>query len=153
MCCNGVLFQSVRLQAADSARQLSALGLKVKTRKDGAFFPQPCPAHQESHCTIYASRPTRCRLFECRQLLAVDKGTLSEEAALEKIREARRRSARVEELLRQAGETRPHKAFATRYASVFTEPLDPDLATVRAELETAMQELESLLASDFRVEA
>lgn len=153
MCCNGVLFYSVRLQGTDSARRLAALGLKIKRRKDGRHLLQPCPAHEGSHCAIYAQRPERCRLFVCRQLQAMEAGEISEAAAMEKIHEARRRVERVKVLFRQAGEARENKALATRYETVFTEPLDssPDAAILRDELQAAMRDLEDLLAKDFRV--
>lgn len=152
MCCNGVLFFSVRLQAGDSARRLSALGLKIKRREDGRHLLQPCAAHTGSGCSVYEHRPTRCRLFVCRQLLAVDAGEISEDAALEKIVEARRRTDRVRALLANAGDTRAHKSLAARYETVFTPPLDPETAAAREALAAAMRELEELLVRDFRVD-
>lgn len=151
MCCNGVMFHSVRLQPGDSARELASLGLKLKRGK--SHIPQPCPAHQESCCSIYAHRPARCRLFACRQLESVASGAASEAVALEKILEAGRRVARVRELFHQAGDVREHKAFATRYASLFTPPIDPSPPAVRLreELASAMNDLEQLLAKDFRI--
>lgn len=151
MCCNGVMFHGVRLQPGDSARKLASLGLKLKRGK--SHIPQPCPAHQGSCCTIYAHRPARCRLFACRQLEAVASGAASEAAALEKILEAGIRVARVRKLFHQAGDVREHKAFATRYAAVFTPPLDPAPPAVllREQLASAMDDLEKLLAKDFRI--
>jgi Fe-S-cluster containining protein len=154
MCCNGVLFYSLLLQPSDSARKLTALGLKIKHRKDGRHIPQPCPAHAESRCTIYAQRPVRCQKFACRQLQALEAGQTTEETAREKIAEAQRRIARVRTLFHQAGETRETKAFSTRYESLFTEPLDPspDAVALRQELKAAMSRLENLLSHDFRTE-
>lgn len=153
MCCNGVLFYSVVLQGADSARELAALGLKVKRRKHEQHVLQPCPAHQGSRCAIYDQRPGRCRLFACRQLQAMEAGEITETAAMEKVWEARRRADRVRALFQAAGDTRENKAFATRYETLFTEPLDPspEMAVLREELKAAMRELEDLLARDFRV--
>ncbi len=152
MCCNGVLFFSVRLQDGDSARELTALGLKIKRRADGRHMLQPCPAHTGSGCTVYDARPARCRLFACRQLLAVEAGEISENAALEKIAEARRLAGRVRALLENAGDTRSHKSLAARCETVFTPPLDPETAEARDALAGAMRELEGLLTRDFRVD-
>jgi len=154
MCCNGVMFYSMRLQPSDQARSLTALGLKLKRRNREWHFLQPCPAHQNSGCTIYAQRPERCRAFVCRQLQAVEAGQISEAAALEKIAEARQSVARVRELFHQAGDTRETKAFATRAETIFTPPLDPspEAAAIREELAAAMRELEELLTQNFRVE-
>src|ERR1700761_8357592 len=88
MCCNGTMFHTVLLQPSDSARALAALGLKLKRRKNGKnYLLQPCPAFRGSHCSIYAARPERCRLFECRQLRQVAAGEISEATALETIRD------------------------------------------------------------------
>jgi hypothetical protein len=147
MCCDGVLFHSVALQPGDSARALSALGLKIK-RRGGAHFLQPCSAHQNSCCTIYDQRPTRCRLFNCRQLLRVGTGEISEAMALDKIREAREQIHRVNALMHRTGETNPNRGLAQRCANALTAPVRTPLHN---ELETAMSELEELLQNNFRV--
>lgn len=152
MCCNGVLFYSVRLQPGDSARELSTLGLKIKRRADGHHLLQPCAAHTGSGCTAYQQRPSRCRLFVCRQLTRVEADEISENAALEKIIIARRLTARVSDLLEQVGDARAHKALATRYETVFTPPLDPETAAARDALAAAWAELEEFLAREFRVD-
>jgi Fe-S-cluster containining protein len=152
MCCNGVLFFSVRLQPADSVRRLDALGLKIKRRSDGLHMLQPCSAHTGSSCRVYADRPTRCRVFACRQLLRVEAGEIPEGTAMANITTARRLTARVLELLKLAGDTRTHKALATRYETVFTPPLDPETSDTRKSLASAMTELEEFLTSEFRTE-
>ncbi len=152
MCCNGVLFFSVRLQSGDSARQLDALGLKIKRRADGPHLLQPCAGHTGSGCSVYDDRPARCRLFVCRQLLRWEAGEITEGEVLAKIAEARERNDRVRLLLEAAGDTRDHKALAARYETVFTPPLDAETSAVRDALTEAMQQLEELLTRDFRVD-
>lgn len=154
LCCNGVLFYSVRLQGEDSARTLSVLGLKTKRKNRETHLLQPCPAHRDSCCSIYKNRPARCRAFVCRQLQGVTDGTLSETAALAIIRETQILVERVRDLFRQAGDCREHKAFATRYAAVFTEPLDSsaEAREIRNRLRSAMQALEAWLTTHFRVQ-
>jgi len=154
MCCNGVLFYSVRLQPADSARDLRTLGLKVKRRSGEPHVLQPCPAHQQTRCTIYEQRPERCRVFECRQLKALAAGEITEAEALAAIQEARRLVDRVRDLFREVGETRERKAFSTRYETLFNEPIDPSpgAASLRGKLTLAMRDLEELLARNFRIE-
>lgn len=154
MCCNGVLFQEVNLQADDSPRALAALGLKPKRRAGTWSFPQPCKAHENSSCRIYADRPHRCRAFSCKQLDLVSTASLTTEEALRTIDEARRRTARVLDLLALLGDSRMHRSLATRVAAAFTDPLDPSpgAAALRDELLCAMQELEGLLAGHFRKE-
>jgi len=154
MCCDGVLFHSVELQAGDHPRQLSALGLKIRRKKGVEFFLQPCAAHcvegETCSCSIYAERPARCRHFNCRQILAVESGTNSEAEASGKIREARTRVTRVLELMDRVGETNPGRSLAHRVANALTLPEGAVRAPLHDELDSAMQELERFLAKEFR---
>ena len=155
MCCNGVLFHGMAVQPEDSLRALAAKGLKAKRRDGELQFLQPCPAHDGNCCRIYSDRPQRCRVFACRQLEGVFNGQILESAAMEKIQEARTRSDRVRELLEMLGDDRKTRPLATRYAGVFTPPLDPSphAEALRAELRGAMTALEEVLAKDFRTGA
>jgi hypothetical protein len=94
-------------------------------------------------------------VFACRQLEGVFNGQILESAAMEKIQEARTRSDRVRELLEMLGDDRKTRPLATRYAGVFTPPLDPSphAEALRAELRGAMTALEEVLAKDFRTGA
>ena len=105
LCCNGVMFHTVRLQPADSAKALAALGLKLKRKKGHDYILQPCPAFRGEQCSIYTARPERCRLFECRQLQRLAAGEITEAAALETIRDVQQRVAHLYALLAQAGTT------------------------------------------------
>ncbi len=152
MCCNGVLFHGMAVQPGDSLRAMAARGLRAKRRDGELQFTQPCPAHDGTCCRIYAERPQRCRAFVCRQLEAVSNGTTPESAAMGKIKEARRRSDRIRELLAGLGDERVNRPLATRCANVFTPPFDPSphAETLRVELREAMAELEKMLNADFR---
>ncbi|MEP6668778.1 MAG: YkgJ family cysteine cluster protein [Chthoniobacter sp.] len=157
MCCNGVMFYIVRLQPKDSAKELSALGLKLKRKKGQNYIQQPCPAFRGSHCSIYAARPERCRVFACRQLQKVEAGEITEALALERIHEAQRRVAEVEELLEKAGRTSPKRALFKRYEKIMAVPVDafsdPVTAELRGQLTRAMHELDVFLDEEFRVPA
>lgn len=154
MCCDGVLFYGVKLQQSDSPRSLRALGLKVKRKYGQEQSLQPCPAHQDCACSIYAARPQRCREFECRQLAGVARAQLSEAQALDNILHARTLVDRVEALLLIAKDERLGKSLATRCQTVFTPPLDdsPGAAQNRSALGAAVKELEAFLSSHFRVD-
>ncbi len=155
LCCNGVMFHTVRLQPADSPKELVALGLKLKRKKGANYILQPCPAFCGSHCSIYESRPERCRVFECRQLKGVAAGEITEAAALERIREVQRRVGEVEMLLQKAGGTNPKKPLSKRYEKATAEPLDgasdPAALEFRNQLALAMRELDALLNREFRL--
>lgn len=155
MCCDGVLFHSVELQAGENPRQLSALGLKLRRKKGIEFFLQPCSAHREENgacsCTIYAQRPARCRLFNCRQILAVEAGCGSEADALEKIRNARVQVARVNGLIARLGKSNPARSLAHRVTNALTLAEGVERTELHDELDAAMRGLEDFLAKEFRV--
>lgn len=154
LCCNGVMFYRVRLGSNDSPRELVTLGLRLMRKHTEQFSLQPCPAYQESNCSIYSQRPERCRLFTCRQLKRVASGDIDEAEALDNIREAVRRAARVNQLLEESGKTDPKKPLSKRYEKITAEPVDPSgdpkVVELRGKLTLAMQELEELLDRDFR---
>ncbi len=147
MCCDGTLFHSVVLQPEDSARALAALGLRIK-RRGGAHFLQPCAAHRHASCAIYDERPARCRAFNCRQLLRLETGEITESMAFEKIRNTRARVDRVNALIRHCSDTNPARGLAQRCANALTTPLR---TPHHDDLEAAMRDLETVLEKDFRV--
>lgn len=155
LCCNGVMFHRVRLQPGDSARELEALGLKLKRKQGQEFLRQPCSAHCEMKCSIYLQRPERCRLFECRQLQRVAAGELTEAAALENIRDVQRRVAQLDGLSRRADGSPRNGPLAKRCEATLAEPFDatthPHLLGEREALARGVSELEALLDADFRV--
>ena len=149
------MFHTVRLQPGDSSQALVALGLKLKRKKGQNYLLQPCPAFQHMQCSIYAARPERCRLFECRQLERVASGETTEAQALEKIHEARRRVDELNELLQQSGGTNPKRPLSKRCEKILAEPLhsssEPVAVELRSRLTLAMAELNTLLNEDFRL--
>ncbi len=148
MCCDGTLFHSVVLQPADSPRALAAHGLRVKRKRAESFFHQPCPAHGNGTCAIYPDRPTRCRAFDCRQLLQVATGETTEPEALATIQKARAQVTHVTNLIDQITETNPARNLAHRTANALTTD-HPTLAHTR--LREANNELEKFLEAHFRV--
>ncbi len=155
LCCNGVMFHTVRLQPVDAPGKLVALGLKLKRKKGANYILQPCPAFCGSHCSIYESRPERCRLFECRQLQRVASGEITEAMALERIRDVQRRVGELEELLQKSGGTNPKRPLSKRYEKATAEPLDKSADAsaleLRDRLTRAMQELDAILDREFRL--
>jgi hypothetical protein len=149
MCCDGVLFHSVVLQAGDSARRLSTLGFKLRKKKGQEFFLQPCSAYRECRCEIYGERPNRCRDFRCRQIHRFSTGEATEALALATISEARKLVARVNALIAQVAETNPNRCLSQRCANALTTS---NRTPLHDKLESAMRELEALLIAQFRME-
>jgi hypothetical protein len=142
------MFDRVMLQPGDNPKALKAYGLKIKRRE---FFPQPCIALCGTQCTIYQHRPTRCRLFECRQYREVAAGDLAEEAAVARIQDVKQRVGKIEALLGEGpGTTNPRKSLSQRYANALAACPEP--TQHQAELIEAMSGLQTVLADHFRVE-
>ncbi|NOS71719.1 MAG: YkgJ family cysteine cluster protein [Verrucomicrobia bacterium] len=146
LCCNGVLFADVRRERGDDSPLFAQHGPRV---------PQPCPAfnHGDCTCALYADRPARCRKFECKQLLAVRAGAKTAEAALKKIRQARKLAAQVESLLTELDFNDTRLPLSKRFqrcqraaerGGLFENQLD-----CLAELQLTVHKLNGLLAADF----
>lgn len=154
LCCNGVMFHTVNLQPTDSAKALTALGVKLKRKRGRQLILQPCPAYRGAQCSIYLSRPERCRLFECRQLKRVVAGEITEAKALERIGEAKDQVSKLNELLTRAGETNIKRALSKRCEKVAAEPAsDRPAAELQSRLMRAMKRLDVLLDQEFRLES
>ena len=121
LCCNGVMFHTVKMQPADSPGRLAGLGLKLKRKSSGQYLQQPCPAFCGTHCAIYESRPERCRVFECQQLKRLTTGETTEAAALEQIRAVQSRVGELDEILQKSGKTDPKRPLSKRYEKVPVE--------------------------------
>jgi Fe-S-cluster containining protein len=148
MCCDGTLFHSVVLQPTDSPRTLSSLGLTLKRKPGVTTFRQPCSAHQNHQCTIYENRPSRCRLFNCQQLLRVASGEITQSVAQETISSTRKRINHVVERIERLTETNPNQGLAQRFSVALANTAP---SSERADLEAAMCELQAILEKEFRV--
>jgi Fe-S-cluster containining protein len=132
ICCNGVLFRDVELQARDDPLRLRALGLPLQkrradseARKDLATalsgprrwrLPQPCSAlGPDGRCRVYPDRPSRCRAFECVLFKEVQAGRRELLAGLRVIRAALDQADRIKNLLRQLGDTEESLALSLRF--------------------------------------
>lgn len=119
LCCDGTLFDLVKLEASDDGAKLKALGLPVKISRGAvpiARFPQPCAALcQDRTCRLYADRPWQCRIFECGVFKDAKAGRITFAAALRIVKQARRRADRARRLLRELGDTDEHRALGERF--------------------------------------
>ena len=119
LCCDGTLFDLVKLEQGDDAEKLKALGLPISISRGKtpvARFPQPCSALCENRtCRLYAERPWQCRTFECRLFKDAKAGRISFASALPLVKQARRRADNVRRLLRELGDTDEHRALGERF--------------------------------------
>lgn len=119
LCCDGTLFDLVKLEASDDVRKVKTLGLPVKISRGKApvaRFPQPCAALcADRTCRLYADRPWQCRVFECGVLKDAKAGRITFAVALRLVKQARRRADNVRRLLRELGDTEEHRALGERF--------------------------------------
>jgi len=118
MCCDGTLFDLVRLEPGDDARRLAQLGLPISPGRgrQAARFPQPCAALcADGSCRVYADRPGQCRAFECQLLQAAKAGRVTFPAAARRVTTAKRRANQVRRLLRALGDHDEQRALGERF--------------------------------------
>ncbi|MDB6003114.1 MAG: Flagellin N-methylase [Prosthecobacter sp.] len=155
MCCDGTMFQIVRMQPGDVPAELGKLGLKIRCRDGEYFMEQPCSALRENCCTVYEQRPLRCRLFNCQQLGRVENGETTESEAMAVILETRTLVERVRGLIEQCGLREDGQALPERFERVIFTPvnatLEPELVTVREKLDATMRTLKLQLNREFRL--
>ena len=170
LCCNGVIFADVRLQATDDPKRLRLLGLPLARvggakgsstgrSTDGSSllpamkFRQPCAALEGCKCRIYADRPHYCREFKCALLKSVLAGHTPRDAALGAIQTARSRVDEVLSLLRQLGDHDEQLPLATRFRQTAgqaeAQGLDQERAELFGRLTLAVHNLNVLLAETF----
>ncbi len=119
LCCDGTLFDLVKLERGDDAAKLQALGLPVsfsRGKAPVARFPQPCSALcADRTCRLYAARPWQCRTFECKLFKDAKAGRITYAVALRRVKQGRRRADTVRRLLRELGDTDEHRALGERF--------------------------------------
>lgn len=155
MCCDGTMFQIVRMQPGEVPAELGKLGLKIRCRDGEYYMEQPCSALREKRCTVYEKRPVRCRLFNCQQLGRVERGETTEAEATNMIIETRALVEKVRGLIEQSGLREDGLALVERYERVASTPvnqaLEPELVAVREELDEVMRKLKLRLNREFRL--
>lgn len=149
LCCNGVLFATVRLSAEEAVPALEKQGAIWESSPAGKAFLQPCPAFRGSHCAIYSERPLKCREFHCGLLAAVAQGQMTLARAQAEIRETQRQVARIEAWLAQLGHPGSGQSLSRRCRQCLAAPHDNADETVemRAELMLAVRALVQRLSS------
>jgi Fe-S-cluster containining protein len=153
MCCNGVLFADVRLQADDDLKKLATLGLRLERHGNKMRFIQPCPAFDGKLCRIYEQRPSRCQKFECRLLKEVHTGNKTVQQAHIVIRHIRNEAEKVLKLLKSLGNSDEAEPLSRRFEMVMAQPWDlageQKLTKARSELPRAMERLMQLVQTEF----
>ena len=87
-CCDGTIFSEVSLKPEDKVARLAASGIHVLLDRDPRVFKQPCAAHKNCACTVYADRPHSCRSYQCELLKRFKANEVSMDETLRIIRTA-----------------------------------------------------------------
>jgi hypothetical protein len=150
LCCNGAIFNDVKLQPSDQPDRLRSLGLPVKRFGAKLGCAQPCAAFADGQCSIYTERPSHCRTFECLILAGVKAGTINPNGALKRVALARRRVTTVNRLLDDLGNS-DGNSLQSRFRKIMatSHTLKPELAKGLSELTLAMHSLNLLLSHEF----
>lgn len=161
MCCDGALFDNVRLGPNEDAQKVKMLGLPVKLSRAKvpvAFFRQPCTAlGADCSCRVYADRPAQCRTFECGVFKDAQSGKIASAAALRLVKQARRRAGKVRRLLRKLGNADERLSLGARFRRVKRHMesgvVDSAAGEVFADLCLAVHQLDQLAHKNFYTKA
>jgi hypothetical protein len=161
LCCDGTLFNHVKLGPRDDAKKLKALGLPVSVTRAAtpiAHFPQPCAALcADRTCRVYADRPAQCRTFECGVFQAAEAGRIKSAAALRLVTHARRQADKIRRLMRALGDTDEHRALNERFLRtqhrLEADGADGAAADTFAELSLAVHTFDLLTHEKFYTKA
>jgi Fe-S-cluster containining protein len=119
LCCDGTLFNHVKLGPTDDPKKLKALGLPVavtRARTPVVHFRQPCAALcADRTCKLYADRPSQCQTFECGVFKDAHAGRIEFAAALRLVKQARQRADDARRLLHALGDTDDHRSLNERF--------------------------------------
>lgn len=157
LCCDGTLFNHVKLEPGDNAPRLRKLGLPVTVTRSAhpvTHARQPCAALcADRSCRVYTDRPAQCRAFECGLFRDAHTGRITFDAARRHVRQARRQADRIRVLLRQLGDEDEHRSLIERFRRT-TRRLEAGGATAKtagrfAELSVAMHALNQLAHEKF----
>jgi hypothetical protein len=153
ICCNGVLFKDVELQAGEFPDRYRALGLPFKLSRKKECCPQPCAALEGAMCRIYADRPQRCREFVCALLNQVQQGRMELPKAMKIVGMAHKRAAKVLRLMRELGDDRETVSLSVRFRrlsrNIQMHEVDEETAETYSQLTLAVHDLNVLLQQAF----
>lgn len=159
LCCNGVLFSSVRLHDDNELRicQDAGFACTAVDETHGWQFPQPCSAFDGEFCRIYDARPGRCRDFHCDLLQRVAAGECEMDTALSRIEKTKELARNVQIQLHELGFGRLDLPLSLQYqnyqAAKTDRPAKGPMAFTDGQLMGAVFQLTQALKTFFFPEA
>jgi hypothetical protein len=89
LCCDGTFLSGVPLNPDDDITALKAVGIDIVSDNDLTLLKQPCSAHKNCACGVYANRPQACQTYKCKLLKRFERGEIPRQSALENINKVR----------------------------------------------------------------
>lgn len=86
LCCDGTLFDFVPLIERE---QVPSPLVVLRDEAGARIFRQCCTALSGTSCSVYTSRPSACRVFECLLIESVKDGEIDLDSALEVVARAK----------------------------------------------------------------
>jgi hypothetical protein len=125
LCCDGTVFSYMTVQA-DEQEYVESLGLSTIADGDRFLSPQPCPAFQDSCCSLYTvGRPMACGAYECGLLWGLRNEERSRDECVAVILLVRAVARELEDLMEIAPGSFHRRAVAT-YIAEHSPQDDPD---------------------------
>lgn len=96
LCCRGVLHDWAKIEESEIglAEQLE---LRTASRPAGNVFALPCHHHRrDDGCTVYDQRPSPCRGYRCKLLLAYLAGEVTWQESLQRVEQVKRLVATIQ---------------------------------------------------------
>lgn len=100
-CCDGTAFGQVPLEETDLIGV--SLEMNLLEAEGKRILRQPCAAHINNSCSIYANRPSICSDYECKLLREYASGEVNEHEAHEAIDTLKSLRGEIDKLLKIAG--------------------------------------------------
>ena len=141
LCCEGAVYERVPIEPEEFGSAVS-LGLPITMDLHGVCFSLPCPRLEDKCCTVYESRPARCRDFYCKTAKELICGEISRELAFARVGEANARAQRLLGAL--AGESIPE------YRKRREDAFERGEALERTAARDCLVALDEILDRDFR---
>lgn len=153
-CCDGTAFGHVPIEETD----LIGVSLKMNLMEaEGKrILRQPCAAHVNNSCSIYANRPSICSDYKCKLLREYTSGEVNEHDAHEAIDTLQSLRKEIDILLRIAGVENDRDDIHSKIWSLEREALTTLTAeqfhNLHRPLLLKYEALKTLLTSSFGIE-
>jgi hypothetical protein len=141
-CCDGTLFDGIPL-TEDDVVLVTRVRLPISRDGGRPTLRSPCPAHLGA-CTVYESRPSTCRAYQCQLVNRLEEGDLDLAGALLRVERLRALVDAIRPHLGDAGESFWERADALQ-ARPFAWQIEPENEALMIQIATLREMLASFV--------